>query len=553
MNFKFFSIFLCAITSNLGVSSFASSNFCPETIPSSSYEVSCSKEPIGKTCLVCPTNKTNNMWWYRNSETISRNGVLTGIGPFKRNSCHPTLESLEVSGIISGEDVYECAGNLKKTIRKFILNLKDQTTLYIREIPSVSIGNDTTNGSLSEIIFECVLEGAYGNVSLSWYVDDQLELKETFHDRSEYKDHNVSYTLLLKYHNTSKTENVSCRSSGPFIKDKNVSLTINPGSCSSKQCITNKRGTFWSNPKVVISVIAVASACVSVGCLLCLLKRKNSRHAGHLQINPRKSNNRARETYRAASILIPSTSETVYTNQKVPEELNEPNFEVSLEVQVKTTSEYEYWKGTVTTQGQQRRSCFIKTLAAKSTLEKAFVFKKLAEKLLKLQIHENIVDVLSISTMDVPYSICFEYVECGNLREFIMTRYQHAGVSQICEYSMVVKASVVKRQTQELLSFTRDIAEGMSFLESQKFCHPALCLRKVLLTGQVRCKLYDIHPLKMAMQRINEVMEKEHPPTAWLAPETLFIKEYTAASDAWNFAVVLWEIFSLGVTFLMQA
>lgn len=109
---------------NSPASSYASSNFCPETILSSPYEVSCSKEPKGTICLVCPTNKSNNLWWFRNSERIFRNGVVTGIGPFTRNSCHPTLESLEVFNITGVEDEYECAtGNAKNTIRKFVLNI----------------------------------------------------------------------------------------------------------------------------------------------------------------------------------------------------------------------------------------------------------------------------------------------------------------------------------------------------------------------------------------------------------------------------------------------
>lgn len=33
---------------------------------------------------------------------------------------------------------------------------------------------------------------------------------------------------------------------------------------------------------------------------------------------------------------------------------------------------------------------------------------------------------------------------------------------------------------------------------------------------------------------------------AWLAPEAIFMSDYTIASDVWNYAVLLWEVFSLG-------
>lgn len=63
------------------------------------------------------------------------------------------------------------------------------------------------------------------------------------------------------------------------------------------------------------------------------------------------------------SFNFTTPTETEYYNQNASEQLNETNIEVSLEVQLRTTAAYEYWKGNLTTQGQNRRSCFVKTLA----------------------------------------------------------------------------------------------------------------------------------------------------------------------------------------------
>ncbi|KAJ8027636.1 Fibroblast growth factor receptor 4 [Holothuria leucospilota] len=35
-------------------------------------------------------------------------------------------------------------------------------------------------------------------------------------------------------------------------------------------------------------------------------------------------------------------------------------------------------------------------------------------------------------------------------------------------------------------------------------------------------------------------------PSAWLAPETMFLRQYSHKSDVWSFAIVLWEVYSLG-------
>ncbi|XP_071843247.1 tyrosine-protein kinase receptor Tie-1-like isoform X1 [Apostichopus japonicus] len=86
----------------------------------------------------------------------------------------------------------------------------------------------------------------------------------------------------------------------------------------------------------------------------------------------------------------------------------------------------------------------------------------------------------------------------------------------------------------------------MHYLASQKFCHPALSLRKVLMTPQGSCKLYDIYPNNLCMERIKHLMKKKNPPTAWMATEILPLEKYFLKSDSWNFSVFLWELLSIG-------
>ncbi|XP_071830550.1 uncharacterized protein [Apostichopus japonicus] len=143
-------------------------------------------------------------------------------------------------------------------------------------------------------------------------------------------------------------------------------------------------------------------------------------------------------------------------------------------------------------------------------------------------------------SLRVPYTIYYEYLEHGSLQNFIMARYPEV------EDKHSRLATKTEQQLEELLGFSCDIVKGMEFLVSQKFCHPVLCLRKVLLTGDGFCKIYDIRPIEMAIPKVEEELKKEYPPLPWLSPETLFLKEYTSACDVWSYAVLLWEIFSLG-------
>ncbi|XP_030749295.1 discoidin domain-containing receptor tyrosine kinase B-like [Sitophilus oryzae] len=152
---------------------------------------------------------------------------------------------------------------------------------------------------------------------------------------------------------------------------------------------------------------------------------------------------------------------------------------------------------------------------------------------------ENIARVLGICSEDEPLCVVMEYMEHGDLCQFLK-------IHVTSETTSSLPFGVKSLSFNCLLYIATQIASGMRYLETLNFVHRDLATRNCLIGKAYQIKICDYGTYNELYVNDYYKVDGNTPlPIRWMSWEAVYQMKYTTKSDVWAFAVTLWEILTL--------
>uniref|UniRef100_A0A4W3HNK7 Tyrosine-protein kinase receptor n=2 Tax=Callorhinchus milii TaxID=7868 RepID=A0A4W3HNK7_CALMI len=177
----------------------------------------------------------------------------------------------------------------------------------------------------------------------------------------------------------------------------------------------------------------------------------------------------------------------------------------------------------------------IKTVNESASMRERIEFLNEASVMKEFNCH-HVVRLLGVVSQGQPTLVIMELMTRGDLKSYLRSLRPDA------ENNPGQPPPTLKKMIQ----MAGEIADGMSYLNANKFVHRDLAARNCMVTEDYTVKIGDF-----GMTR--DIYETDYYrkggkgllPVRWMSPESLKDGVFTTHSDVWSFGVVLWEIATL--------
>ncbi|XP_034445106.1 insulin-like growth factor 1a receptor [Hippoglossus hippoglossus] len=269
---------------------------------------------------------------------------------------------------------------------------------------------------------------------------------------------------------------------------------------------------------IIIPIIATLVIASLTTILFFVNKKRNSDRLGngvlYASVNP--------EYFSAAEMYVPDEWEVAREKITMHKELGQGSFGMVYEGLA---------KGVVKDEPETRVA--IKTVNETASMRERIEFLNEASVMKEFNCH-HVVRLLGVVSQGQPTLVIMELMTRGDLKSHLRSLRKENSTTQVLP--------PLKKMTQ----MAGEIADGMSYLNANKFVHRDLAARNCMVAEDFTVKIGDF-----GMTR--DIYETDYYrkggkgllPVRWMSPESLKDGVFTTMSDVWSFGVVLWEIATL--------
>ncbi|XP_029904238.1 insulin-like growth factor 1 receptor isoform X2 [Myripristis murdjan] len=270
---------------------------------------------------------------------------------------------------------------------------------------------------------------------------------------------------------------------------------------------------------IFIPIGIVLFICFLVAMLVVFNRKRNSDRLGngvlYASVNP--------EYFSAAEMYVPDEWEVAREKISLSRELGQGSFGMVYEGMA---------KGVVKDEPETRVA--VKTVNESASMRERIEFLNEASVMKEFNCH-HVVRLLGVVSQGQPTLVIMELMTRGDLKSYLRSLRPKEQWSNLSLPPL-----------KKMLQMAGQIADGMAYLNANKFVHRDLAARNCMVAEDFTVKIGDF-----GMTR--DIYETDYYrkggkgllPVRWMSPESLKDGVFTTNSDVWSFGVVLWEVATL--------
>lgn len=269
---------------------------------------------------------------------------------------------------------------------------------------------------------------------------------------------------------------------------------------------------------IILPVIITLIIAFLIAGAVYMSKKRNSDRLGngvlYASVNP--------EYFSAAEMYVPDEWEVAREKISMHRELGQGSFGMVYEGLA---------KGVVKDEPETRVA--IKTVNESASMRERIEFLNEASVMKEFNCH-HVVRLLGVVSQGQPTLVIMELMTRGDLKTHLRSLRKPNSTTQVLP------------PLKKMIQMAGEIADGMAYLNANKFVHRDLAARNCMVAEDFTVKIGDF-----GMTR--DIYETDYYrkggkgllPVRWMSPESLKDGVFTTMSDVWSFGVVLWEIATL--------